>query len=71
MIEWTDRVAVISLHKCGKERARIFELLKPLNIMHVFEYRTVKLFLDAGGLSDHKRSSQPRFFLYATGYQCC
>ena len=35
MMEWTDkenRIAVIALHKCGIERAHIFELLKLLNI---------------------------------------
>jgi hypothetical protein len=35
-MEWTDKencIAVTALHKCGIERARIFELLKPLNIM--------------------------------------
>ena len=34
-MEWTDketRIAVIAFHKCGIERAYIFELLKPLNI---------------------------------------
>ena len=43
-MEWTDkqnRIAVIALHKCGIERAGIFELLKPLNITRVFVYRTV------------------------------
>jgi hypothetical protein len=43
-MEWTDkknRVAVIALHKCKIERARIFELLKLLNIMSVFVYCTV------------------------------
>lgn len=62
-MEWTDkenRVAVVALHKCGIERARIFELLKPLNITRVFAYRTVKLFLDTGGVSDRKRSGRPR-----------
>ena len=37
-MDWADkenRIAVIALHKCGIERARIFELLKPLNIMPV------------------------------------
>ena len=48
-MEWTDkenRIAIIARHKCGIERARIFELLKLLNIARVFVYRTVKLFLD-------------------------
>ena len=36
-----------------------FELLKPLNIRRVFVYRTVKLFLVMGGVSDCKRSGQP------------
>ena len=44
-----NRVAVITFRKCGIERARIFELLKPLNITRVFVYRTVKLLLDTGG----------------------
>ena len=50
--------AVIALHKCGIERAHIFELLKPLNIMRVFVYRTVKLFLDTGEVRDRKRSGR-------------
>ena len=48
MMEWTDKenhVAVIAIHKCGIERARIFELLKPLNITCVFVYRAVSCFL--------------------------
>ena len=36
-----------------------FWVTKPLNIMHVFVYLIVKLFLDTGGVSDHKRSGQP------------
>ena len=32
------------------QTARIFELLKPLNITRVFVYRTAKLFLDTGGV---------------------
>ena len=51
-----NRITVIALHKCGIERARTFELLKPLNIMRIFVYRTVKKFL---------------FCSYATGYQRC
>ena len=42
MIEWTadkeNHIAVITLYKCGIERARIFDLLKPLNIMCVSVY---------------------------------
>ena len=58
MMESTDkenRIAVIALHKCGIKRAHIFELLKPLNIIFVFVYRTVKLVLDTGGVRDCKR----------------
>jgi len=39
MVEWTDKdnyVALIAFHSCGIERAHIFEVLKPLNNMHVF-----------------------------------
>ena len=43
-------IVVIALHKSGIERARIFELLKLLNNTRVFMYRTVKLFLDTGGV---------------------
>ena len=63
MMEWTDKdncIAIIPLHKCGIERAHIFEFLKPLNITRVFVFRTVELFLDRGGVSDHKRSRQHR-----------
>jgi hypothetical protein len=38
-MEWTDKencIAVIGLHKCGIEIARIYELLKLLNNTHVF-----------------------------------
>ena len=62
-MEWTDKencIAVIALHKCGIERARIFEILKPLNNTRVFVYHAVKLLLDTGGVSDCKRSSRPR-----------
>ena len=47
-MEWIgkdNRIAIIDFHKCGIERARIFELAKSLNITLVFVYRTVKLFL--------------------------
>ena len=54
MMEWTD----IALHKCKIERAHIFESLKPLNIMHVFMFRTVKLYF-TGGVSDLKGFGQP------------
>ena len=46
---------VIALYKGEIERARIFELLKPLNIMCVFVYRTVKMFLETGGVSGRPR----------------
>ena len=62
-MEWTDkknRIAVTALHKRGIKRALTFELLNPLNITCVFVYLTVKLFLDMGGVSDHKRSGWPR-----------
>jgi hypothetical protein len=62
MMEWTDKenhIAVITLHKCRVEGAHIFQLLKQLNIMCVFVCHTVKLFLDVGGVSDHKRSGWP------------
>ena len=43
-VDKQKRIAVIALHKCGIERAYIFELLEPLNNMHVFVYHTLKLF---------------------------
>ena len=52
MMDWTDKenvIAFIALHKFRIERACIFELLKLLNIMCVFMYHTVKLFLGTGG----------------------
>ena len=58
-IDTGNRIAAIAPHKCGIENY-YFELLKPLNITRVFVYRTVKLFLDKGGVSDHKRSGRPR-----------
>ena len=64
-MEWTEkenRIADIALHKCRIESACIFELLKPLSIKHVFVYRTVTLYLDTGGVSDRKRSSQLAWF---------
>ena len=68
-MELTDkenRGAVIALHKCGVERAHIFELLKPLNITRIFVYRTLKLFLVTGGvgLSDRRRSAGLAWFVY-------
>ena len=59
-LESTDKESLITLRKFGIERARISELLKPLNITRVFVYRTVKLFLETGGVSDRKRSGWPR-----------
>ena len=55
--EKENYIAVIALHKCGI--ACVFELLKHLNIMCAFVYRTIKLFLDTGGVSDHYKSGQP------------
>ena len=52
-------ICIIALHKCGIKRARIFELLKQLNITRVIVYRTVKLFFDKGGVSGRKRSGRP------------
>ena len=40
------------------------ELLKPLNITRVFVYRTGKLFLDRGGVSDRKRSAGLTWFVH-------
>ena len=62
-MEWTDKengIAIIALHKCRIERACLFELLKLLNITCVFVCRTVKLFLDPGGISDRKRFCLPQ-----------
>lgn len=62
-MEWSNienRVAIIALHKCGIERGRIFDLLKPLKIKRDFVYRTVKLFVDTGGVYDRKKSGRPR-----------
>ena len=60
LIDKENRVAVIALHKCGIERTRIFELLKPLNITSVFVHRTVKLFMYTGGVSVRKSSDRLR-----------
>jgi hypothetical protein len=54
-----NRIAVIPLHECGLERARIY-LLKPLSITLDLVYRTVTLFLDTGGLNDRKISGRSR-----------
>ena len=53
-------LVVIALHKCGIERARMFQLIIPLNTKPVFVCFTVELFLDTGGVSDRKRSGRPR-----------
>ena len=59
-MEWNDKEnRIAALSKCRIERVCIFELLKSLNIMRVFVYCTVTLFLDTGGVSDYKRSSRP------------
>lgn len=62
-MEWSNienRIAVIALYKCGIERGRIFDLLKLLKIKRDFVYRTVKLFVDTGGVYDRKKSGRPR-----------
>lgn len=62
-MEWSNkenRIAIIALHKCKVERARIFDLLKPLKIKRDFVYRTVKLFEDTGGVNDRNKSGRPR-----------
>jgi len=44
-MEWgvkENHVAVIALHKCGKSRSQIFELLKPLKIPQMFVCRAIK-----------------------------
>ena len=62
-MEWTDKenhIAVFALHKCEIEKAHIFLVTKTAEYYAWFVYRTVKLFLDTGGVSNHKRSSWPR-----------
>ena len=56
-MERTDKekhFTVIALQKYRIERARIFQLLKLLNITRVFVYHIVKLFMDMGGVSERK-----------------
>jgi hypothetical protein len=65
-IDKENRIAVIALHKCRIQRICIFQLLNPLNNVHVFVYRTGKLFLDTGRLSGHKDPAGPSHGSYAT-----
>ena len=65
-IDKENRIAVIALHKCRIERICIFQLLNPLNNVHVFVYRTGKLFLDTGRLSGHEDPAGPSHGSYAT-----
>ena len=58
-MEWTDkenRIAVIALHKCSS----YFWVTKIIKYCSCFVYCMVKLFLYTGGVSDRKRSGQPR-----------
>jgi transposase len=52
-MEWgfkENRVAVITLHKCGKSDAQIFELFKPLKISRNFIYRAIKRYRELWGV---------------------
>ena len=60
-MEWAD--TVLALHKCGIQRPRISELLKPLNITRVVVHRTVELNLGTGGVSDRKRAGSLAWFV--------
>lgn len=63
IMEWStkeNRIAVIALHKCGMEKKKIFNTLKPLKINLRFVYRAIKLFEDTGDINDHERSGRPR-----------
>jgi len=51
-----NRVAVISLHKCGKLDSQVFKLLKPLKISRNFNYRTIKLHKELWDDKDRARS---------------
>jgi len=58
-MEWgfkENRVAVITLHKCGKSDSKIFKLLKPLEISPNFVYREIKRYKELWGVEDRARS---------------
>lgn len=55
-----NRIAVIALHKCGKNANQIFELLKPLGISKMFVYRAINRFVESSQLEDRPRSGRPR-----------
>jgi len=58
-IEWgfkDTRVAVITLHKCGKSDSQNFKLLKPLKISRNFVYRAIKRYKELWGVEDRARS---------------
>ena len=58
-MEWgfkENRVAVITLHKCGKSDSKIFKLLKPLEISPNFVYREIKRYKELWGVADRAQS---------------
>lgn len=62
-MEWGDyenRVAVIALHRVGKEPSEIFNTLKKLKISRMFVYRTIKRYNDTKSVSDRPRPGRPR-----------
>lgn len=63
IMEWgsiENRVVIIGLLKCGKERGEIFRILRPLKVTRCFVYRTVDLFEETGGIIDRPKSGRPR-----------
>jgi len=60
-MEWgfkENRVAVITLHRCGKSDSEIFKLLKPLKISRNFVYRAIKRYKELWGVEVRDRSGR-------------
>jgi hypothetical protein len=58
-MEWgvkENHVAVTALHNCGKSYSQIFELLKPLKILRMFIYRSIKCYEELWRVEDRAES---------------
>ena len=47
-----NHVALIALHNCGKSYSQIFELLKPLKILRMFNYWSIKCYEELWRVED-------------------
>jgi len=62
-MEWgkkENRIAVLTLHKCGDPPTTIFKLLWKLNITQKFIYRTIQRYNETLFIEDKPRTDRPR-----------